>query len=139
MKSDFDDSCQRHWDDAEILFTNDRWANADHLYGFSAEGALKCLMLAFGMPFDVLLDKPERSKDARHIELIWDRYESYHGNQHPAGTYTLSSANPFSDWHASQRYANQNHFSRQIAEKHRDGAKLAKDVLKQAKIDGVVT
>lgn len=56
MSCDFADSCQRHWDDAERLFSSGRWANADHLYGFSAESALKRLMLAFGMPFNAVRD-----------------------------------------------------------------------------------
>ena len=40
---------QRHWEDAELLFSEKRLANADHLYGFSAECGLKAVMEALGM------------------------------------------------------------------------------------------
>lgn len=50
MNPDFLDAHDRHWNDAEYLFAALRWANADHLYGLSAECGLKRLMIAFGMP-----------------------------------------------------------------------------------------
>jgi len=40
---DFLDAHERHWEDAELLFGNRRWANADHLYGLAAECGLKAL------------------------------------------------------------------------------------------------
>lgn len=138
MQSDFIDSCTRHWDDAEVLFTAGRWANADHLYGFSAESALKSLMLTFGMPFDSSRDMPSDSKDKKHIDALWLRYETYRGAGYPAGDYALPSINPFDDWNASQRYANQSHFNQIIAEKHKNGANLVKNILKQAQLDGVL-
>jgi len=44
MTADFLDAHERHWTDAEILFAQGRFANADHLYGLSAECGLKWLM-----------------------------------------------------------------------------------------------
>ncbi|MDE0002871.1 MAG: hypothetical protein OXQ29_09265 [Rhodospirillaceae bacterium] len=35
--ADFLDAHRRHWCDAELLFNDSRWANADQMYGFSAE------------------------------------------------------------------------------------------------------
>lgn len=35
--SDFLNAHHRHWTDAELLYSQDRRANADHLYGLSAE------------------------------------------------------------------------------------------------------
>lgn len=138
MSCDFADSCQRHWDDAERLFSSGRWANADHLYGFSAESALKRLMLAFGMHFNFERDMPRDRDDRQHIDLIWQRYQTYQGNCHSAGAYALDPVNPFHDWRASQRYDHQSAFSQHIADSHRYGAMLAKDILKQAQLDGVV-
>ncbi len=43
MQADFLDAHERHWQDAELLLTNQRLANADHLYGMSAECGLKRL------------------------------------------------------------------------------------------------
>ena len=38
--ADYGDAHLRRWEDAELLFNDDRWANADQLYGFSAECGL---------------------------------------------------------------------------------------------------
>ncbi len=48
--ADFLDAHHRHRADAELLFEHDRWANADRLYGFSAECSLKAVMTTLGMP-----------------------------------------------------------------------------------------
>ena len=42
--TDFADAHRRHWEDAELLHDHGRWANADQLYGFSAECGLKAVM-----------------------------------------------------------------------------------------------
>lgn len=44
-RSDFFNAHQRHWKDAELLYKEKRWANADHLYGLSAECGLKAVMV----------------------------------------------------------------------------------------------
>ena len=54
MKADFLDAHQRHWDDAEHLLQAQRWANADHLYGFAAECGLKAVVAG------VVEDAPQR-------------------------------------------------------------------------------
>ena len=40
---------RRHCKDVEPLFAHNRRANADHLYGFSAECGLKAVMKGLGM------------------------------------------------------------------------------------------
>ncbi|MGI6300526.1 MAG: hypothetical protein ACOX52_05630 [Verrucomicrobiota bacterium] len=60
MKTDFLDAHHRHWEDAELLKKRGRWANADHLYGLSAECGLKRLMQAFGMEIDPGTGGPDR-------------------------------------------------------------------------------
>ncbi|QOL16551.1 SAM-dependent methyltransferase [Dickeya dianthicola] len=138
MTTDFEDACERHWRDAETLFHLERWANADHLYGFSAECGLKKLMLAFGMPLDTKGDKPSNPKDKQHIKTIWSRYDAYRSGRYPGTEYLLSSQNPFDDWDTSQRYNNQQQFTQTEAEKHRNGAEQVKNILKQAKTDGAI-
>ncbi|MCI4237224.1 SAM-dependent methyltransferase [Dickeya dianthicola] len=138
MTTDFEDACERHWRDAETLFNLGRWANADHLYGFSAESGLKKLMLAFDMPFDTDRDMPSNPNDKKHIDTIWLRYETYRSGQITGTDYLLSSNNPFDDWKASQRYSNQQKFTQIEAEKHRNGAEQVKNILKQAKMDGAI-
>ena len=49
MPVNFRDAAERHWADAGYLLEDDRIANADHLFGLSAECALKALMLSLGM------------------------------------------------------------------------------------------
>ena len=49
MNTDFLDAHKRHWADAELLYNEDRWANADHLYGMAAECGLKRLILLFAL------------------------------------------------------------------------------------------
>lgn len=49
MSTDFRDTSARHFEDAEILLAQTRAANADHLFGLSAECSLKAVMLALGM------------------------------------------------------------------------------------------
>ncbi|ATO35439.1 hypothetical protein DZA65_04384 [Dickeya dianthicola] len=138
MATDFEDACERHWQDAEILFHLGRWANADHLYGFSAESGLKKLMQEFGMPFDTNRDMPSERHDQKHIDAIWSRYDAYRSGRYPGAEYLLSSLNPFDNWKASQRYSNQQQFTQIVAEKHRNGARQVQNILKQAKTDGAI-
>lgn len=77
MQADFLDAHERHWDDAERLFQAQRWANADHLYGMAAECGLKRLMMVFGMSVDTTTGSPVNSKDWKHANNIWMRFESY--------------------------------------------------------------
>jgi hypothetical protein len=76
MRTDFFNAYQRHYKDAESLYTASRWANADHLYGFSAECGLKCIMQNFGMRLDPITETPPK-KDKVHIDQVWDRYEDF--------------------------------------------------------------
>ena len=59
MNEDFLDAHMRHWTDAELLYAAQRWANADHLYGISAECGLKGLTETFK-------NGPLAGKERRH-------------------------------------------------------------------------
>ena len=138
MPTDFLDAHQRHWSDAEWLFNDQRWANADQLYALAAECGLKRLMLAVGMPFDTGKDRPDDALDRKHAEGIWARYESYRCG-HPLGTaYVLPAPNPFSDWHISQRYAHHSDFDPVRVKAHRAGAAQVSHLIKQAARDGLL-
>ena len=139
MQSDFLDAHNRHLNDAETLFTNNRWANADHLYGLATECGLKRLMLALGMPFNEDEDKPVRDKDRKHADVIWRRYETYRSG-HPQGTgYALpSTSNPFLNWDVSQRYANQSHFDQARTEPHRNATRQVKALISKAQREGLL-
>lgn len=49
MSTNFREAAVRHFQDAELLCRVKRYANADQLYGLSAECALKSIMHALGM------------------------------------------------------------------------------------------
>ena len=138
MNSDFLDAHYRHWNDAEYLSADSRWANADHLYGMAAECGLKCLMLAFGMPFDPSRDMPQNRQDRQHADGVWSRYESYRCG-HLRGThYVLPANNPFADWDISQRYANRSNFDQTRTQSHQSGAKLVRQLVEKARWDGLI-
>lgn len=139
MKTDFLDAHHRHWEDAELLKKRGRWANADHLYGLSAECGLKRLMQAFGMEIDPGTGSPKEWPDKVHIMgekgNAWDRYESYRQGRKPA-KYPLPVQNPFQDWDISQRYAHRAGFSKEIVKSHRIGAQLVRKLIHRADREG---
>lgn len=76
MLSDFRDAAERHWGDAEYLFSDTRLANADHLFGLAAECALKAVMQALGMALGsggVPVDQQYKV----HINHLWDEFISF--------------------------------------------------------------
>ncbi|MDR2376699.1 MAG: hypothetical protein LBD96_09720 [Treponema sp.] len=103
MQTDFYNAYKRHWEDADYLFNDSRWANADHLYGYAAECGLKCLMRQFGMILDPATGSPY-PQDRLHINDLWHRYEAYRAG-FGAAAYLLPRPNPFVNWRISQRYA----------------------------------
>jgi hypothetical protein len=135
MPTDFYHAYKRHWEDANYLFNDCRWPNADQLYGFAAECGLKCLMLRFGM-----VPKPTGDlygKDRMHIDELWDHYESYRAGVGATG-YLLPGRNPFSNWHISQRYAQSSRFSQSHVEAHRQGAEFVRRLVNKAILEGIL-
>lgn len=138
--ANFIDAHQRHWEDAEFLHEGLRWANADHLYGISAECGLKALM-ALISPLNWPFGEPIESKDKVHVNYLdpkystkqnaWDRYQTYLAGS--LGTrYTLAQNNPFQDWDISDRYAKRTHFSEASVIPHRQGAEAVRQLVQQA-------
>jgi len=74
--ADFVDAHRRHWQDAELLFDQSRWANADQLYGFSAECGLKAMMQALGMSVDAG-GRPTDEKHRKHVQDLWPIFKSF--------------------------------------------------------------
>jgi hypothetical protein len=135
MKADFLDAHERHWDDARKLFEAQRWANADHLFGFSAECGLKKLMQLFGMNLDAQ-GSPESREDKVHVNAIGVRYESYREG-HFGSTYELPNSF-FSEWRSSQRYAHQSCFDENRTRTHQVAAEHVRGLIKKAQIDGLL-
>ncbi|TQE99807.1 MAG: SAM-dependent methyltransferase [Spiribacter salinus] len=138
LPTDYLDAHQRHWSDAEHLLADSRLPNADQLFGFSAECGLKRLMLVFGMKVDPSTDSPEKGKDRKHVDRIWSRFETYRSG-HPAGAkYTLPTTNSFSDWSASQRYAEGASIALPRVQAHQSAAQKVRQLIKQAQKDGLL-
>ena len=121
--ADYTDAQERHWGDAEHLFTARRWANADQLYGFSAECGLKSLMQNLGMRVRAADGAPRERRHRVHIEELWNVFDQF-AAQRGASTLRarLPDGDPFSDWSHHNRYASRGHFAEAYVEPHRKAA-----------------
>ncbi len=112
---DFLDAHIRHWEDAELLFGETRLANADHLYGLSAECGLKAL-------WPRLIGRNLTRRERIHIDRLWDRFVREANNRRLLQLIGISRQNPFADWRIDQRYANRQNFNQNFVDQHRQGA-----------------
>jgi hypothetical protein len=134
MQADFLDAHERHWEDAELLFQAQRWANADHLYGMAAECGLKALMekLSSQGALDPKQDYVHVMEDKKPHNA-WLRYQTYLSGHVAAIKLSLPAANPFNDWNVSQRYAHQSNFDQARVQAHQTGAHLVRERIKTAR------
>ena len=138
MQADFLDAHERHWSDAERLFSAGRYANADHLYGMAAECGLKRLMMRFGMVVVSGTGSPTEPKDRIHANNIWARFESYRSGKVEGVDYGLPTPNPFDNWNVGDRYVHQSNFNHAGVQIHRTGAAAICELIKQAQRDGLL-
>lgn len=132
---DFLDAHERHWSDAEFLFQDERWGNADHLYGMCAECGLKAIMVALGVATDAE-GSPERPH-REHINILWPLFRSFlSGRQAAHLAMHLPQSNPFSKWRVFHRYANGTYFSEGETDVHRKGARDVRHLVERARQEG---
>jgi hypothetical protein len=136
MTTDFADAHQRHLKDADTLYSAQRWANADHLYGLSAECGLKALMKGFGMQPNS--NGLPAQKDRKHINELIPRYEAYRNGHHLATSYILPSTILFNNWKIEQRYDHQVNYTQQITDPHKQGAEHVNTLINKALLDGLI-
>lgn len=133
---DFRDAHDRHWNDGELLYAASRLANADHLYGISAECGLKAIMVQFGMATTDV--GPVEKRHRVHVDQLWREFISFAQGAGQANYATrLPSNNPFANWSINQRYSAQVHFTRVIACEHRGGARAVRSLIAELQRDGV--
>lgn len=121
--TDFADAHRRHWEDAELLHDHGRWANADQLYGFSAECGLKAVMRILGMDTDEI-GRPEAPVHRKHVQFLWPEFISFAEEKGGARYLGLLPHDaPFQDWSHNDRYANRGHFSEAGTMRHREAAR----------------
>ncbi len=136
--ADFKDANSRHWVDAEMLFLNSRWANADHLYGISVECGLKAVMAKLGMQLDAS-GSPKKFKYRRHVNKLWPEFQSF--AQGRVGSWyvtNLPKGVPFANWTEHDRYAHQQGITESETVAHRDAANKVLNLLKKAQMVGLL-
>ena len=121
--ADFANAHVRHWRDAELLFRAGCWANADQLYGLSAECGLKAVMVADGLSIDTD-GSPRNRKYMKHVDTLWDIFCAFVQGR-PTGRllHHLPQPNPFASWSLGNRYASDVHFNEQTVDPHRRAAR----------------
>lgn len=136
--SDFSNAHGRHWEDAELLFDSDRWANADQLYGFSAECGLKAVMMSFEMPVDSA-GTPTEPKNKSHVQHLWPIFQAFlEGRRANRYLRLLPKGEPFVNWSHHDRYANREHFSEENVTPHREAARGIRGMVRRLIQDGIL-
>ncbi len=137
MPSDFRDAADRHFEDAGLLGSNKRVANADHLFGLSAECALKAVMQGLGMKLRADGAPSERGHRV-HVNDLWPEFRSFASGRNAVRYADYIGLNPFSDWNIGQRYSHRSDISKDMLESHKKGAEKTMELLHKAIFDGVV-
>lgn len=136
--ADFLDAHRRHWGDAELLFAESRWANADQMYGFSAECGLKAVMRSLGMQVDpdgIPVDEQYR----KHVQDLWPIFRMFAARHTGARCLRLFPGDdPFTDWSHHDRYAHQGAFARSDVAPHQAAAGAILNLVQSAAQDGLL-
>ena len=135
-QADFHDAHLRHWQDAELLFWYSRWANADQLYGLSAECGLKAVMLGLGMKVGHH-GAPIREYK-KHLPQLWSKFTRFMGTRNGARYLSLLAGNPFARWSIENRYAHRRHFNNASVTPFRSAADGVRRMVRHAQQDGVI-
>ncbi|WP_077073303.1 hypothetical protein [Mailhella massiliensis] len=134
MQKNFHNAFYRHYQDADLLLQNGRWANADHLYGLCAECGLKAILIKQGVASDADHDIKDKTYK-RHINTLWNEYLSF---MQKGRVYLIPAVNPFDTWQVDQRYAHAGDVTEQTARNHGTAVKAIAKIINQAELDGVL-
>ena len=136
--ADFLDAHRRHWCDAELLFNDSRWANADQMYGFSAECGLKAVMKGLGMQVD-LDGIPVDERYRKHVQELWSNFRVFAASHTGARCLRLfPNDDPFADWSHHDRYAHRRPFTGNNVAPHQTAARTIVNMVQNAKQDGLL-
>jgi hypothetical protein len=124
MAEAYADAAVRHWSDAEFFTGNARLPNADQLYGFAAECALKAVL--FKAPACVAGGALQK-RYKEHVNDLWELVPLQSIEKIAAGLVPLlrMPAKPFADWSVDQRYESGETITQEVVKKHRDAARRA--------------
>lgn len=123
LPADFLDAMDRHWQDAKLLGDNGRLANADHLYGISAECGLKALLEQRGHRIVGRL--------RCHLPKLWEEYGSLADGRTDATSDFNPEANPFHDWIIDDRYAHRTNIKDEQLQRHHSGAEQVRIMIQR--------
>ncbi len=119
----FRDAMDRHWQDAELLHRKERLANADHLYGLSAECGLKALLEQDGNRIE--------GRTRCHIDKLWGECGSLAGGRAESTSDFNPENNPFHDWRIDDRYAHRSEIRSGQLQRHRLGAEQVRTMIER--------
>ena len=121
-RADFLAAHHRHWCDAELLFTNKRFANADQLYGYCAECGIKAAMVRFGLSVDE--EGHPKGQYRSHLPDLWTLFEAFL-ESHDAARHLpgLPERNPFENWTVAGRYSRGDYATAGSVGQHRAAAR----------------
>lgn len=119
--NDFAAAAARHWQDGDHLYAASRYENADQLFGFAAECALKVVLLQHNPAAD---GSPLSGTYLAHIDVLWNRMPSQAmGKRFPAISALLKQENPFATWSTNHRYGPSGVIGQADADAHRTMAR----------------
>jgi len=105
---DYKAASRRHHNDADLLRTGGRSANAGQLYGFAAECGLKALMVAHGVPTEPNGDIRRNNRYRKHLPYLSQLVATItvfpDGRAATRYVSMLPSLSHFTDWNVDHRY-----------------------------------
>jgi hypothetical protein len=121
MPENFSDAASRHWMDGVQLHSSNRVSNADQLFAFATECALKVALLQ--LP-NCVENKRLTARYLEHVDVLWDRIpvQNLH-RRFPTLVAVLKLENPFQNWNPGQRYEDDTAVTPAMLEQHREAAK----------------
>ncbi len=112
MSENFQQAASRHWRDANVLYREGAYENADQLLGLAAECAIKYALGESGRPHKNV-----------HIDELWDKVTpNYIARQFSTLAVILQQfrPNPWSNWSIEQRYFRDGYVTQPDVDRHKD-------------------
>ena len=132
MPEDFAGAATRHFRDGALLYENGRRPNADQLFGFAAECAIKSALV--GLP-GCTDSGALAQKYHTHIDKLWDLAPLQSLQKRcPQLVSVLRLQGPFADWSTHQRYEPDVAVTEDVLTRHR---RVAVRVLGSVGLTGV--
>ena len=148
MPTNYPESAKRHLQDAEYFWVSGdaaRLPNASQLFGFSAECALKAVLIGLGVPTNPAHGGVASTQQFGHLPGLWQQFAAYAGGQ-LGGKYlavlqpVAGTVEPFANWSVHDRYAPDAWLAARnpSVTNHRSGARVCAALLELAQDDGIV-